>query len=284
MRAFVAGTTESRRVRSSSLFGVPRHRRLADQAGIIFVKSSTHNRAGRSCRHRLTLTRPMKSRPRLHLPFAGLLLAWLLPLVAHAQSSLVFDTTGLPNGYYHLISSPGELAAQRFTTAASGPLTLELVSLSLTNTSGAWTPLVHIVADESGTPGTTLLGTLSSDSGVLPNGSSGMFSFSGSVSLAASTSYWVTFDANDAAQVYVSYQNGSSGGVGTWLTTADYDSAGYFDGIWYGAGSLGDPMSMTIYATASAIPEPSTYAALAGLGSLGLALWRRRSVALQRGA
>jgi len=31
--------------------------------------------------------------------------------------------------------------------------------------------------------------------------------------------------------------------------------------------------------TVSAIPEPSTYAALAGLGALGLALWRRRQAA-----
>ncbi len=28
----------------------------------------------------------------------------------------------------------------------------------------------------------------------------------------------------------------------------------------------------------SAIPEPSTYAAFAGLGALGLAFWRRRQV------
>jgi hypothetical protein len=34
-----------------------------------------------------------------------------------------------------------------------------------------------------------------------------------------------------------------------------------------------------LYATAAAIPEPSTYAALAGLGALGLVLWRRRRAA-----
>jgi len=33
---------------------------------------------------------------------------------------------------------------------------------------------------------------------------------------------------------------------------------------------------LEVYATAAAIPEPSTYAALAGLGALGLAIWRRR--------
>lgn len=34
--------------------------------------------------------------------------------------------------------------------------------------------------------------------------------------------------------------------------------------------------------TASAVPEPSTWAAIAGLGALGCAAWRRRSVSLRR--
>jgi hypothetical protein len=33
---------------------------------------------------------------------------------------------------------------------------------------------------------------------------------------------------------------------------------------------------MSIQATASAIPEPSTYAAIAGAAMLGLAVWQRR--------
>jgi hypothetical protein len=33
---------------------------------------------------------------------------------------------------------------------------------------------------------------------------------------------------------------------------------------------------MYSYASVSAVPEPSTYAAIAGCGALGLAVWRRR--------
>jgi len=56
-------------------------------------------------------------------------------------------------------------------------------------------------------------------------------------------------------------------------------SGGYL-AVWDASNSnfvLFTPTEMTISAPATPVPEPATYAALAGLGALGLALWRRRS-------
>ncbi|MDI1250507.1 MAG: PEP-CTERM sorting domain-containing protein [Lacunisphaera sp.] len=105
------------------------------------------------------------------------------------------------------------------------------------------------------TSGPGLLATSSTYSG-------GSYSFSGGVVLAPDTYYWVY--TSTAQQVGLTIGNA------------------YTDGSYYSASGSGVNYTMNVggtdaafVVTATAIPEPSTYAALAGLAALGLAAWRR---------
>lgn len=74
--------------------------------------------------------------------------------------------------------------------------------------------------------------------------------------------------------------------VATFLPVSEWDNStngvtnGFNFGV-FGNSNTASAISIgSVYAdnfSVSAIPEPSTYAALAGLGALGLALWRRRA-------
>ncbi len=107
---------------------------------------------------------------------------------------------------------------------------------------------------------------ITSASGLLATSSaysSGSYSFGSGVVLAPNTYYWV--------------YNSTSQQIGNTIGNA------YANGFYYSSSASGTNYTMniggtdaTFAVTASAIPEPSTYAALAGLAALGLAAWRRR--------
>jgi hypothetical protein len=83
----------------------------------------------------------------------------------------------------------------------------------------------------------------------------------------------------DAAQDYTYTIASASGGIlGFDAGKFTIDSSGFTNALAGGLWSLavtGNDLTLN-FAAASAVPEPSTYAALAGLGALGLALYRRR--------
>jgi hypothetical protein len=105
------------------------------------------------------------------------------------------------------------------------------------------------------------------------------FSGSGSVTLAAGTTYYLKLSAdsvptsgNNYFAVPVTNSTGQTG-LSSWTIG---DSSSYGNGSFYNA-SFSLP-SFSVQATeVSAVPEPSTYAAIAGAAMLGFAAWRRRN-------
>ena len=97
----------------------------------------------------------------------------------------------------------------------------------------------------------------------------------------------LTWDAGAQTLAAAYSLDGSSfASVATFLPVSQWDNTGGgnvsngFNFEVFGNSNIAGAVSVgSVYAdnfAVSAIPEPSTYAALAGLGALGLAFWRRR--------
>ena len=109
--------------------------------------------------------------------------------------------------------------------------------------------------------------------------SSFTLAFSGSTTLAASATYYLLLSAPSASTSgrHYTYKpsatvNEDGGGLAGW-TIGDAASRSLGGAAWTSNGGLG---SLSIRATAAAIPEPSTSAAMAGAAMLGLDVGQRR--------
>jgi hypothetical protein len=166
-----------------------------------------------------------------------------------------------------------------FTTGASvGGYDFSSITIPFINATGSpgtlFVDLYSTFTPSSGSSPTGLVANLSLSSG--NPASAGSAVFSGSATLAATTTYFLLLSAPSATTIDNSFNyrtpgtlNEDGGGLAGW-TIGD---AGYISlngGAWTDGG--GNMMSIQ----ASAIPEPSTYAAIAGAAMLGLAIWRRR--------
>ncbi|ACB77524.1 Ig family protein [Opitutus terrae PB90-1] len=173
-------------------------------------------------------------------------------------------------------------AAQRFTTAAGQPLTLSSVVARLGTVTATPTPVVQIYTDNAGAPGTAV-GTALTNPGTLT--APGLNVWTGSVTLAASTTYWIVFEETVSAYT-VALSAVTAGGTGSWLTNPDYvlrfqtgfSTSGVLQ-IALGAtsvptitssltasGTVGTPFSYTVTATNT----PTSYAATGLPGGLSV--------------
>lgn len=95
--------------------------------------------------------------------------------------------------------------------------------------------------------------------------------------LAANTTYWIVAGVSSGAGSYRWNASTAAGFYETAFTTQPDAFAASNDGgtSWsVSTGASSNPYLFSV--SAVAVPEPSTYAALAGVAALGLALWRRR--------
>lgn len=180
-----------------------------------------------------------------------------------------FDFSSVEINFANAVGSPsGGVTANLFSSSGIGILqgltsTTSSDATALSNLSGA-TPLASL----------TLVG------GTQPT-TSGLYTYSGSATLLASTTYYLQLSASgqssgNAFQVREAASPNETAGLAGWtIGNASFVNE---NGSWivssgptYGAG---DAPSFSVQA--SAIPEPSTYAAIIGAAMLGLAGWKRR--------
>jgi hypothetical protein len=222
---------------------------------------------------------------RLFRPAALTLLLAVAFAAGHAQTAISNFGQG-SGGSANLGTDFGGSTARRtfsFTTGANAAgytfanFTLGIAQAATGSPGSMVVGLYSTFNAASGSSPTGLVSNLTLSSGNPATAGSAVFS--ATATLAASTTYYVMLAAPTATTTgnYFTYRtaaniNEDSGGLAGWMI-GDVGYASLNGGAWIDGG--GGQYSIG----ATAIPEPSTYAALAGLGALGLAFWRRRQTA-----
>jgi hypothetical protein len=176
--------------------------------------------------------------------------------------------------------SSGNKFAVAFTTGTlSNFLKIQSVTLGLGDISPFSTAILNLVADNSSSPTGSTLATQS-----LLVQANGLYTFGlGTITLAPSTTYWVTLEAdNPTAPSTFSWLRGDptsspTGQNGSGYTFPSNGGMRSQNGGSWTVNSGADTLSINV----SAVPEPSTYAlAAVGLGLAGFIRARRRRVAV----
>lgn len=133
----------------------------------------------------------------------------------------VFDTVSLAMGAVRSVSGAATTqAAQRFTTAAAGPLSLTTVTAALGAVTGTPVPAVTIHADNAGAIDPAVVATLTNPASLAANA---LNVWTSTALLSANTVYWVRFADTSVAGAYEIEETAATiGGSGTWLAMADY--------------------------------------------------------------
>lgn len=214
------------------------------------------------------------------VPSLAAALLCLAAVTTGRAQTVAFSTLGLTGAGYRGPSfgsgSGHEAVAQAFTTGGTA-MNLSAINLAF-NYNGDFSSgfSLAVYSNNSGAPG-TLLETLSGASE--PNTTANYSYTSGtSTLLSANTTYWwvatVTPSGTPSFNILLtaspSGTNGNGWSIGNAYTAVQSDTT--FSSF----SAVGGRSFQFSVETTSAIPEPSTYAALAGAAVLGLAVYRRR--------
>jgi hypothetical protein len=168
----------------------------------------------------------------------------------------VFNADGLAASSTLTVSGQlGFETAQRFTTAASAPLTLTDVAAQIGSVADSPQAVVTIHRDADGAVG-EVMATLTNPATLVANG---LNIWTGSVTLDPATPYWVVFTDTSASGAYtVSYTTATTGGTGDWLTTADYGFLYFGSSVWTPqAGALRIQIGATSAASIASVTAPA---------------------------
>lgn len=196
-----------------------------------------------------------------------------------AQTAVSNLTEAFGNSVYVVGGNESRALAFSFTTGTTTAASFDFTGVTLNfhtpnNVGSGLTVGLYSSFSSSTVNGTgaTPLATLTLVGSTQPT-VTGSYSFSGSASLLPSTTYYLKLTATSNPGSYdvdVASTFNQTGLPGWTIGDMGY--------IYQGAptwASLGSAVQFSVQA--SAIPEPSTYAAIAGAAMLGLAFWRRRS-------
>lgn len=162
--------------------------------------------------------------------------------------------------------------ADKFTTGSNlNLLTLSAIKIQFVASGGTGGYFVDIYTDSSGKPG-SLFAALTGSAD--PN-TAGIFTYtpSGTVTLSASTTYWmVEGSTSSTVNFQPTYVNTPSSYTNNGYTiTGIYTYSANSGSSWSGGGSDG-PTQYSI----AVVPEPATFAGIAGVAGLGAAGYLRR--------